>query len=140
MNGFPNCLPDIGLKPQSITCFLYRGAEIAVCPNLSQASSAAAQCDQQGRDDHNRRNERNRVPAGFRRQTAADQQDVGNKHSLDHGGVAETASHRLLVIMLTMRLPYTLATQQPASEGDRRIGEIVKRQYERDLPETANGQ
>src|ERR1700716_4137957 len=60
-----------------------------------------------------------------------DQHDVGGEAPPHARGMAVAALRRTLVKMLAMRLPHPLAAQQPARQGDRRIGEEIERQDQR---------
>ena len=55
------------------------------------------------------------------------------------GGMSEAAPHRLLIEMLAMRQPDPLAAREAAQQCDRRVGEEIQRQDQRDLPVSARG-
>src|ERR1700730_1117535 len=113
-------------------------ADIGLPPKLRHAATAARERCQQDCDGCGGHGERDAAPPVLRSPAAADQHEVGGDHPLDDGRVAKASANSLLVEMLAMRLPDALAAQQPPRERDRRIGNKVERQDQRDLPKSPN--
>ncbi len=68
-----------------------------------------------------------------------DQDHVRGDYPPHDGGMAEAAPHGLLIEMLAVRQPDALAAGEAAQQRDRRVGQEIERQDQRDLPVPAGG-
>src|SRR5271168_2447708 len=130
-------LTEISARPIGIG-FALIAADIGRSRKVRQASRAAGKGRQQNSDRRGGYGERDGTPPVLRCPAAADKREIGGDHPLDHGRMAETATHGLLVEMLAVREPDALAAEQTARERNRRVGEEVERQDQRDPPISAN--